>query len=213
MKIGVLGTGTVGETIAGALVAKGHEVKMGSREASKSGEWAKKAGKGASGGTFADAAAFGELVFNCTGGEVALKALEAAGAKNLDGKTLIDVANPLDASKGFPPTVTNGPGDSLAERIQKAFPKAKVVKTLNTVNTSVMIAPQKLANGEHAMFLCGNDAGAKKQAQGILESFGWKHIHDLGDLSAARGMEAYLGLWLRLMGVLKTPTFNVQIVR
>jgi predicted dinucleotide-binding enzyme len=214
MKIGVLGTGTVGQTVAGALASRGHEVKMGAREAGndKAAAWAKKAGDKASHGTFADAAAFGEIVFNCTNGEASLKALAAAGASNLAGKILVDVANPLDFSKGMPPTIFTAQGDSLAEQIQREFPKARVVKALNTVNANVMFHPEKVP-GESDLFVCGNDADAKQRVTALLKDFGWKSVIDLGDVSGARGLEAYLLLWLRLWGAVGKPEFNVRVVR
>jgi predicted dinucleotide-binding enzyme len=214
MKIGVLGTGTVGQTVAGALASRGHEVKMGAREAGneKAAAWAQKAGSKASHGTFSDAASFGEIVFNCTSGEGSLKALTAAGAGNLAGKVLVDVANPLDFSKGMPPTIFTPQGDSLAEQIQREFPKARVVKALNTVNANVMFHPEKVP-GESDLFVCGNDADAKQQVTALLKDYGWKSVIDLGDVSGARGTEAYLLLWLRLWGAVGKPEFNVRVVR
>jgi predicted dinucleotide-binding enzyme len=216
MKIAVLGTGMVGDTIASKLAALGHDVKMGARSATneKAAAWAKKAGAKASHGTFADAAGFGEIVFNCTNGSATLQVLEAAGAKSLDGKVLVDVSNPLDFSKGMPPTLFIGSGDSLAEQIQRAFPGAKVVKTLNTVNASVMVEPARVAGGDHTVFVSGNDAGAKGKVVEILKGwFGWRDVVDLGDISTARGPESYLMLWIRLWGAVGKPDFNVKVVR
>ncbi len=216
MKIGVLGTGTVGQTISSKLAELGHEVKMGSRSAKHEGatEWAKEHGDKASNGTFADAAAFGELVFNCTSGEGALAALSAAGDKNLDGKILIDLSNPLDFSKGMPPSLFAGNTDSLGENIQKKFPGAKVVKTLNTINANVMVDPARVGGGDHDLFMSGNDAEAKATVgKFLMEQFGWKNVIDLGDITTARGTESYLPLWLRLMGALGSADFNVKIVR
>lgn len=215
MKIGVLGTGMVGTTLASKLVSLGHEVRMGAREPgnAKAKGWTEAAGRGASSGDFADAAAFGEIVVSCTLGEKAVEALQAAGKENLRGKVVIDVSNPLDFSKGMPPTLfTGGGGDSLGERIQRAFPEAFVVKALNTVNAAVMVDPARVG-GESDLFLCGNDAPAKAKVSALLNELGWSRIHDLGDISAARGTEAYLLLWLRLWGALKTPDLNVRIVR
>jgi hypothetical protein len=213
MKIGVLGSGMVGSAIAGKLVSLGHEVKMGSRSATneKAAAWVAAAGRGASQGTFADAAAFGEIVFNCTSGGASLDALGAAGAQNLNGKILVDVANPLDFSHGMPPSLFAGNTDSLAERIQAAFPAAKVVKTLNTVNANVMIDPGRVP-GESDVFVSGNDAGAKAQVVRILKDFGWKSVIDLGDVTTARGTESYLHLWLRLWGAVQTADFNIRVV-
>ena len=214
MKIGVLGTGMVGSAIASKLVALGHEVKMGAREAGneRARRWAESAGKGASAGTFAESAKFGEIVFSATLGTAALDAVRAAGRENLRGKVLVDVSNPLDFSKGAPPTLFTGPGDSLGERIQKALPDAKVVKALNTVNANLMGNPGRLS-GESDLFLCGNDAGAKERVKALLQEFGWKSVIDLGDITGARGTEAYLLLWLSLYGALKTADFNVRVVR
>jgi predicted dinucleotide-binding enzyme len=215
MKIAVLGTGVVGATIGSKLVSLGHEVKMGSRSAAneKAAAWASQAGGKASHGTFADAAAFGEMVWSCTSGSGALEALSAAGAANLRGKIVVDISNPLDFSKGFPPTLTIANTDSLGESIQRAFPDAKVVKTLNTVNCGVMVDPARVP-GDHDLFVSGNDAEAKQQVAEILGSwFGWKSVIDLGDISTARATEAYLLLWVRLYGALKTADFNLKIVR
>ena len=215
MRIGVLGTGVVGRTLGDKLVELGHEVRMGSRQAGneKAVEWAQGAGEGASEGTFADAAEFGELVINATGGKVALEALGMAGAENLAGKVLIDVSNALEFGEG-PPVVGVAPDDSLGERIQAAFPDAKVVKTLNTMNASIMVAPGSLGESTNA-FVCGNDDAAKAQVIELLETFGWLSgdIVDLGDITAARGAELYVALWVRLMGALGTPAFNIRLVR
>lgn len=214
MRIGVLGTGSVGRRIAGKLVELGHEVTMGSRSADNKAlrEWVTEAGTGAAGGTFADAAAAGELIFNCTSGEAALDALAAAGGDNLAGKVLVDVSNPLDFSKGMPPTLSVCNDDSLGERIQATFPGAKVVKSLNTMNNQVMTEPGRLP-GAHNVFVCGEDAGAKETVSGLLAEFGWPReaIVDLGGIEAARGTEMYLPLWLRLMGALGTADFNIQV--
>jgi 8-hydroxy-5-deazaflavin:NADPH oxidoreductase len=202
MRIGVLGTGMVGNAIAAKLADLGHEVKIGSREA----------GEGKV--TFAGAAAFGELVFNCTSGVHSLAALEAAGAENLAGKVLIDVANALDFSAGRPPTLAVANTDSLGEQIQRAFPEAKVVKSLNTMNCEVMVDPAKVP-GAHNVFVCGDDAEAKLRVGDLLQSFGWpaESIVDLGGIEAARGPEMYLPLWLRLWGAVGTGHFNIAVVR
>jgi predicted dinucleotide-binding enzyme len=214
MKIGVLGTGMVGATIASKLVALEHEVKMGSRTAgnAKASEWARKMGARASEGTFTDAAAFGEIVFNCTSGAGALDAVKSAGSA-LAGKVLVDVANPLDFSKGMPPTLLVSNTDSLGEQIQRALPETNVVKALNTVNCQVMVDPARVAGGDHDLFVCGNDAAAKGRVTELLREFGWKSVHDIGDISGARATESYLHLWVRLYGSLKTADFNVRVVR
>lgn len=216
MRIGVLGTGVVGRTLGGALVERGHEVRMGSRSAANEAAvaWAEQAGDGASEGTFADAAGFGELVVNATAGAASLDALTAAGAEQLAGKVLLDVANPLDFSRGMPPPLTVCNDDSLAERIQRAFADVHVVKSLNTVTAAVMVRP-RLVPGRHTMFVCGDDGAAKAQVGELLRGLGWPAdaILDLGDLTAARGMEMYLPLWLRLYGAQGTAILNVEVRR
>jgi 8-hydroxy-5-deazaflavin:NADPH oxidoreductase len=216
MNIGILGTGMVGEALGTKLVSLSHKVKMGSRSASneKAAVWVKKNGANASQGTFTDAAEFGEIILNCTKGEVALEALKMAGEENLNGKVLIDVSNPLDFSKGMPPTLTVCNTDSVGEQIQKNFPSAKVVKTFNTMNCLIMVNPRSLS-GSHNIFLCGNDAGAKSKVRDLLKSFAWKEneILDLGDITASRGTEMVLPLWLRIMGTLKSGAFNFNIVK
>ena len=214
VRIGILGTGVVGQTIGGKLADLGHDVKLGSRTATneKAAKWVAQHGSHASQGTFADAASFGEIVFNCTSGMVSLEALRSAGAANLAGKVLVDVSNPLDFSHGMPPTLSVCNSDSIAEQIQRAFPDTKVVKTLNTTNAAVMVNPS-VVPGDHDIFVSGNDAGAKSQVGELLRSFGWKTIIDLGDISSARGVEMLLPIWLRLMGTFKTATFNFHVAR
>lgn len=215
MKIGVLGTGMVGETIATKLVQLGHSVRMGSRTAgnARSAAWAEKAGSNGSAGTFGEAASFGEVLFVCTKGDGTIDALRAAGAPALAGKVVIDISNPLDFSKGMPPSLFVSNTDSLGEMIQRTFPEARVVKTLNTVNCRVMVEPS-LVPGDHDMFLCGNDAEAKSTVRTILTSwFGWKHVIDLGDITNARATEQLLPIWVRLWGVLQTPNFNFHVAR
>lgn len=212
----MLGTGTVGRTIGTGLAELGHEVRMGSRAAGNEGavEWAAGAGELASEGDFAAAAEHGELVFNCTAGTASLDALAAAGEENLAGKVLVDVANPLDFSRGMPPTLAVANDDSLAERIQAAFPRSRVVKALNTVNAEVMVDPAGVP-GEHVIFVCGDDSDAKSTVVALLGEIGWPadRVLDLGDVSAARGPEMYLPLWLRMMGALGTNRFNISIER
>ena len=214
MRIGVLGTGMVGQAIATRLTQLGHEVRMGSRDAGneKARGWVMASGPRASHGTFSDAASFGEVVFNCTSGEGSIAALKSAGEKNLDGKVVIDVANPLNMKKVPLPELLYCNDDSLAERIQRELPRARVVKALNTMNCQLMVDPKKVP-GQHDVFLCGNDADAKAKVKEILREFGWHEPIDLGDLTASRGMEMILPIWIRLMVTLKTPMFNFRIAR
>ena|ERR1044072_7304905 len=216
MKIGVFGTGVAGKTISSRLIELGHEVKMGSRNNpnEKAGEWVASAGKNASQGTFAEAAAFGEIIFNVTKGDATLEVLKAAGEKNLEGKILIDISNPLDFSKGFPPTLSICNNDSLGETIQRAFPNVKVVKTLNTMNCGLMVNPSLVA-GDHSVFLSGNDANAKAEVEKMLASFGWseKNMIDVGDITTARGTEQLLPIWVRLYASFGNANFNFHIAR
>jgi predicted dinucleotide-binding enzyme len=227
MNIGVLGTGGVGQTIAGKLAEIGHAVVVGTRDVnatlarSEGGPFGlpamsvwQKQHPGVKIGSFADAARHGEVVINATSGMGSLDALTAAGAVNLNGKILIDISNPLDFSRGMPPTLTVSNTDSLGEQIQRAFPALKVVKTLNTVTAGLMVDPRQVADGEHHLFVSGNDAQAKAQVVAwLMDWFGWKHILDLGDITTARGVEMYLPLWLRLWGALGVGLFNIQVVK
>jgi 8-hydroxy-5-deazaflavin:NADPH oxidoreductase len=143
-----------------------------------------------------------------------LDALQSADPGNLDGKILLDVANALDFSAGMPPTLSVCNTDSLAEQIQRTFPGAKVVKSLNTVNSGVMVDPSQVAGGDHHMFVTGNDEGAKAEVTRILkEWFGWKHVLDLGDITASRGVEMLLPLWLRLSMTLKSSRATIKVVQ
>jgi hypothetical protein len=164
-------------------------------------------------GTFEEAAAHGEMVVNATAGGVSLEALELAGEGNLNGKVVMDVSNPLDFSQGMPPTLAVSNTDSLGEQIQRRFPGAKVVKTLNTMNAYLMVDPAQLAGADHTVFVSGDDAEAKQAVTELLESFGWTDVIDLGDITTARGTEMLLPVWLRLFGALQKPVFNFKIVR
>lgn len=202
-RIGVLGTGAVGTAVADRLAGLGHDVLIGSRTASSDVVR-----------TFAEAAAHGEIVVNATGGLVSVQALTAAGADNLAGKPLVDIANALDFSGGFPPKVLASDAESLAERIQAAFPEALVVKALNTLTADLMVHPRSLP-APHSTFLAGNDESAKATVRGLLLEFGWSgdEVIDLGDLTAARGLEMWMPLWLRMYGVLGSLAFNIHVVR
>ncbi|MDQ6909465.1 MAG: NAD(P)-binding domain-containing protein [Actinomycetota bacterium] len=214
MKVGVLGTGVVGQTLASKLVDVGHDVKMGSRQAGNENAvaWAAGAGASASEGSFSSAAGFGDLLINATAGAKSLAALETAGADNLGGKVILDVSNPLDFSRGFPPSLTVESTDSVGEQIQRAYPAAKVVKGLNTMNCDVMVDPS-IVPGSHNVFIAGDDDGAKAEVSALLESFGWppEDVFDLGDISAARGLEMYVIFWLRLFGAAGTGHLNVKV--
>lgn len=229
MKIAIIGTGTVGQTFASKLITLGHDVMMGTRNVSEKLAGTAKDGYGNppfSGwhvenkrvklDTFAEAAAFGEIILNVTQGGNSINALKLADAKNLNGKILVDIANPLDFSQGMPPCLIPelSNTNSLGEEIQKTFPDAKVVKTLNTMWCGLMVNPAMIGGGDHTNFICGNDADAKSQVKSLLYEFGWKseNILDLGDISSARGTEAVLPVWLRIWGATQTGAFNFKIV-
>lgn len=211
-KIGVFGTGDVGRTIATKLVSLGYEVKLGSRTANNENaqKWAKENGANASAGTFEEAAKFGDMVFNCTKGDATLSVIKLAGVDNLSGKIVVEVSNPLDLSKGFPPTLLPEyiNTTSIGEEVQKLLPNAHVVKTLNTVNCALMTNPG-LSSGDATMFVCGNDAQAKQEVTKILNQFGWEDVLDLGEIISARGMEMFIAPWLRMF--LATNNINVSI--
>jgi predicted dinucleotide-binding enzyme len=216
MKIAVFGTGQVGDAIGSKLVTLGHHVMMGSRTATneKAASFVAKHNGLAVAGTFAQAAAFGEIIFNCTSGGGSVEALTMAGKENVHSKIIVDIANPLDFSKGMPPTLSVTNTTSLGEEIQKAFPNSHVVKALNTMWNGLMVNPGLVNNGDHDTFLSGNDEAAKATVREILRSFGWndKNIIDLGDITTARGPEMYLPLWLRIYGATKSGAFNIKIV-
>ena len=216
MKIGIFGTGMVAQVVGGALMAGNNDVVFGTRDVAGTLSRTEKTGMGsapfsawikehpkATLATFKEAARHGAILINATAGSGSLPALQSAAAADLDGKILIDISNPLDFSKGFPPTLSVCNTDSLAEQIQRAFPALKVVKTLNTVTAALMVNPTAV-DGDHTIFVSGNDATAKAQVQGYLADwFGWKktNILDLGDITTARGTEMYLALWVRLLAV------------
>jgi predicted dinucleotide-binding enzyme len=213
LRYGVLGTGEVGRTLAGRLVELGHEVTLGSRTADNpvAREWATASASRARAGTFADAAEAAELVINAVSGQVALDALRAAGAAHLNGKVLVDVCNPLSFEGGLP-RLDPVDSDSLGERIQRAFPGARVVKTLNTVDFRVMTDPGRVP-GEHHLFLCGQSAAAKEQARALLGDLGWPaaRVLDLGGIAAARALEMYVPLRLQLARALGHGDFNIEV--
>lgn len=201
MRIGVLGTGVVGTTLAGKLRELGNDVQVGSRDGAKGD------------GSFADVTAHGELLFNCTAGTSSLEALELAGDDNLRGKVLVDVSNPLDFSQGFPPRLSVCNGDSLGEQIQRRFPDTRVVKALNTIGAPVMVDPAAVAD-EHSIFVAGDDEDAKGEVVGVLESMGWSRdrILDLGGIQASRSVEMYVPLWLSLYSRHGSPLVSIKVV-
>jgi 8-hydroxy-5-deazaflavin:NADPH oxidoreductase len=222
MKVAIIGSGIVGQTLGKKLVELGHDVVLGTRDPNKLDEakgwagslsdWLTAVGNKATVATFAAAAAQGEIVINATHGMASLAALQTAGAENLQGKILIDVANELDFSQGMPPKSLAADTTSLGEKIQAAFPNTKVVKTLNTMNCQMMVDPKQLAGGNHTVFVSGNDADAKAKVTELLQSFGWTDIFDLGDITSARGTEMMMPIWLRAFGKLGNVPYNFKIV-
>jgi 8-hydroxy-5-deazaflavin:NADPH oxidoreductase len=226
VRLGILGTGVVGKTVAARLAELGHEVVIGTRDPQETmartepdpygnppfGVWQQEH-PDIRLGTFDEAAAHAEMVVNATAGAVSLEVLGLVGEDDLNGKILIDISNPLDFSKGMPPTLLVSNTDSLGERIQRRFPDVRVVKTLNTTNAFLMVDPAQLAAADHSVFVSGDDPEAKARVSELLRSFGWTDIIDLGDISTARGAEMLLPIWLRLFGALQSPVFNFKIVR
>lgn len=227
--IGILGTGSVGQTLASKFFTLGYEVMLGTRNVSEKlavkdkdsfgnppfSEW-HEANKNIKVGTFNEAAFFGEILLNATHGGNSINALKMTDAKNINGKILIDISNPLDFSRGMPPNLLPELSNltSLGEEIQKTFPTLKVVKTLNTMWCGLMINPGMINGGNHNVFISGNDIDAKGNVKEILKSFGWSdtNIIDLGDITSARGTEMYLPLWLRIFGTTTSGAFNIKIV-
>lgn len=229
MKIAILGTGSVGRTLAERLAKAGHEVVIGTRDVQSKlnetgndqynnppfAEW-QKSNDSIKLVKYEEAGAFGEIIINATKGAASEKALMQAGEQNLRGKVIVDVANPLDATKGFPPTLIPELSNttSLGERLQQIFPEARVVKTLNTMWAGLMANPQMIGNGDHSNFICGNDEESKRVVRRLLTDMGWddRNVVDLGDITSARGTESYLPFWLRIMNARNTGAFNIRIV-
>lgn len=196
MQVGILGTGDVGQALGTAFVTLGHDVRMGAREAgnAKATAWAQARGPQASAGTFADAAAFGELVVLATLGVANESALALAGPDNVRGKIVIDTTNPLDFSRGMPPTLAVSGQDSGGERVQRQLPDAFVVKAFNTVGNALMFRPE-LPGGPPDMFICGNDGAARARVTALLQEFGW-NVVDVGGIEASRYLEAMCVVWV-----------------
>lgn len=228
MKIGILGAGIVGQTIGAKLVSQGHDVMIGTRDPKEMdkprgmggmgaplGKWLQGPGKGASVGTFAEAARHGDLIIHSTAGEIALEAIRMAGKENLHGKVILDTSNDLDLSHGFPPSTraTDYPTGSMAVKLQKALPDSHVVKSLNTMTAYIMVDPKQLAGGNHTVFISGNDPGAKRKVTELLQSWGWEDIFDTGDINTSTGPEMLFALWTKAFGRLGMVPFNFKVVR
>ncbi len=226
MQIGILGTGIVGQTLGLKLVQLGHSIMLGTRDPSKLNEpkgrgssartladWLVEAGAAARVGTFGDAAAYGELIINALSGAASLEVLRSVGEEYLNGKTFIDISNPIDVSRGFPLTLFVKDTDSLGEMLQRAFPNVRVVKTLNTMTAALMVNPNLVGNGDHTVFVSGNDTQAKAQVTELLKEFGWQDILDIGDISTARGTEMMLAIGHATMRALSSAEVAFKVVR
>ncbi|PJZ41860.1 DNA-binding protein [Leptospira kmetyi] len=194
-KIGVLGSGVVGQTLANGFLKYGAEVKIGTRDPSKLKDWLSKAGASASVGTFAEAASFGEILVLCSKGNIASEVLKLAGIDSLNGKTIIDTTNPISEEapvNGVLKFFTSY-NESLMEQLQKQAPKAHFVKCFSSVGSALMVDP-KLKDGKPSMFICGNEDSSKKIVSDILNTFGWD-TEDMGKVEAARAIEPLCILW------------------
>ncbi len=224
MKVGILGTGTVGRSLAAGFAANGHDVMIGTRDVDALMARTEPDGMGAPPfaawhadhgdvrvGPFAETGAHGELLVNATLGAASIDVLRAAGAGDIDARIVIDASNPLDFSSGSA-SLFVGIDDSLAERIQREFPAARVVKAWNTMTAALMIDPSQVAGGDHSIPICGDDADARREVAALLGDFGWRDVVDLGDLTGARAMETYVLLWLRLYTSVGTPMVNIKVV-
>jgi 8-hydroxy-5-deazaflavin:NADPH oxidoreductase len=226
MNIAVFGTGPAGRILAARFAALGHAVTLGTRDVSRTlartepdmwgspppSAWLSEHPEVRL-VSYAEGAADAEIVVNATNGAGSVEALTLAGAEHLAGKVVMDLSNPLDFSHGMPPSLFVEDTDSLGEQIQRAFPDARVVKTLNTMTAAVQAEPARLAAGDHSVFVSGDDADAKSTVTALLRSLGHTDVIDLGDITTARGAEMYPPLWLRIWGALGTPMFNIKVVR
>ncbi len=211
MKIGVLGTGEVGRTLATGFHSAGHEVMMAGRTEEKARAWAVEH-SGARAGAYAEAAGFAELVVLSVSGAVAVDVLTSVSGQ-VGGKVVIDTTNPLSFPEDKPMELLVANTDSTAEQLQRAVPAARVVKAFNMMNSKVMVNPG-MFDGDHVACIAGNDTRAREVVRSLLETdFGWKTVLELGDITAARGMESWMHLWLKLWGALGTAQFNIGIVR
>ena len=210
-KVGILGSGDVGKALGRGFAAHGYSVKIGSRTPSneKLKEWRKEVQGDTSTGTFAETAAYGDILVFAPLGSAIDDVINLAGSKNFSGKVLIDTTNALDFSKGMPPGLFTGPNDSLGERIQRKLPSAKVVKCFNTVPNSRMTNPgDKTAE----MLICGDDAEAKRQVVLILKQFGWAGAIDIGGIKEAQWLEAFVPLWVRTAASLNSYNAMFKVV-
>ena len=200
-RVGVLGTGEVGRRLAEGFRSRGHDVMVGSRVPDKPElvEWLSGPGTGIAAGTFAEAAAYGELVVLAVLGDAAETAIADAGRANFAGKVVIDATNPLDFSAGFPPKLSITGEDSLGERVQRALPDAKVVKAFNTISNAYFVDPS-FSEGRPTMLIAGDDEDAKRTVGDLLADFGWPDPIDIGGIEGSRELEAICIAWVKIGG-------------
>jgi len=211
-RIGILGSGDVAKNLGRGFARHGYDVRLGTRDASKLADWTREVGARASVGTFAEAAAFGEIALLATHGDATEKVLDLVGPAPFAGKIVIDATNPLDLSKGMPPTLFVGTTDSLGERVQRKLPAARVVKCFNTVGSPKMVDPN-FAAGPARMLICGNDAAAKQRTDELLREIGWAGALDVGGIDGARWLEALCPLWVRAGLALGTWNHSFQVIQ
>lgn len=204
MKIGILGSGNVAQVLGNGYIGKGHEVKLGTRDASKLAEWLRRSGKNGSVGSFADAAKFGDIVFLSVHATALDLAIDLAGKGSFKGKTVIDLSNPMDFSDGVPPKFTATVGNSLGEQVQRALPDANVVKAFNSIGVAVMTDP-KFGTETATHFIAGDSDVAKAEATRLIEEFGWDVI-DVGGIEQSFFLEALASLWVNY--AFKTNSWN-----
>jgi 8-hydroxy-5-deazaflavin:NADPH oxidoreductase len=209
MQIAILGTGAVGPALGNALRATGHQVTLGTRDPDQTKAREQWSGVDLPLAAYQDLDA--DVFFNATNGAGSLPALQAVGAA-LSGKVVIDTSNPLDFSRGFPPSLFVNNTDSLAEQLQRELPEARLVKMFNTMANEVMVNPGALGD-DSTVFVAGNDAAARQAAASLAADLGWTDVFDLGDLTAARGLEMFIPLWVRIFGQLGRAEFNIKVVR
>ena len=199
MRVGILGSGEVGQSLGRGFAARGHSVMLGSRtpDSEKVKTWIQETDGETTPGTFRAASQFGEVLVLATLWAGTENAIELAGAENFAGKVVVDVTNPMDFSLGMPPFLTHGNNDSGAEQVQRWLPKARIVKSFNIVNSADMVDPD-YRGGVPEMYVCGNDEAARSRVADICRDFGWKRVTDIGDLKAARHLEALANFWVHL---------------
>jgi 8-hydroxy-5-deazaflavin:NADPH oxidoreductase len=212
-RVGVLGSGVVGQQLAIGFSGCGHDVMIGTRDPDKPElrEWLSGDGAGIRPGSFQEVGAHGELLVLAVLGDAAEQAIAAAGRENFSGKVVIDAMNPLDFSGGFPPKLSITGEDSLGERVQRALPEARVVKAFNTIGNQYFVNPQ-FSDGQPTMLIAGDDDQAKGTVTDLLADFGWSDVVDLGGIEGSRELEAICIAWVKLIGVRGSADHGFQLL-